>query len=55
MTSLPHAAQYLKPGISFQTLEAMANPYSDNDAARRLNQARAERFQLINASQTHAA
>lgn len=55
LKSLPNAAQYLKPGISFQTLDAMANQYSDNEAARRLNQARAELFQLINTSQTDVA
>jgi transposase InsO family protein len=55
LKSLPNAAQYLKPGISFQTLDAIATQCSDNEAARRLNQARAELFQLINTSQTHAA
>lgn len=55
LQSLPHAEQYLKPGITFQTLDAIANQCSDNEAARRLNQARAELFQLINTSQTHVA
>ena len=55
LKSLPNAAQSLKPGISFQVLDATANQYSDNEAARRLNQARAELFQLINTSQTDVA
>ncbi|QJD28946.1 DDE-type integrase/transposase/recombinase [Methylococcus geothermalis] len=53
--SLPQASEYLKPGITFQPLDAIANRYSDNEAAQRLNQARAELFQLINQSQTNAA
>lgn len=55
LKSLPQAEQYLKPGISFQMLDATSNQYSDNEAARRLNQARAELFQLINTSQTDVA
>jgi transposase InsO family protein len=55
LKSLPQADQYLKPGISFQTLDAIATQCSDNEAARRLNQARAELFLFINTSQTHAA
>jgi hypothetical protein len=55
LKSLPQAAQYLKPGITFECLDAIANQCSDNEAARRLNQARAELFQRINTSQTHVA
>jgi len=55
LKSLPQADQYLKPGISFLTLDAIATQCSDNEAARRLNQARAELFQRINTSQTHVA
>lgn len=53
--SLPQVSEYLKPGITFQPLDAIANRYSDNEDAQRLNQARAELFQLINQSQTNAA
>ncbi len=45
--SLPHAAQCLKPGITFQQLDTQANAVSDNEAARRLNQARATMFKTI--------
>ena len=55
LKSLPHAEQSLKPGITFQTLDAIATQCSDNEAARRLNQARTELFQLINKSQTDVA
>ena len=55
LKSLPQAEQSLKPGITFESLDAIATQCSDNEAARRLNQARAELFQLINTSQTHVA
>jgi len=55
LKSLPQAEQYLKPGITFESLDAIATQCSDNEAARRLNQARAELFQRINTSQTHVA
>ena len=45
--SLPDAAQFLKPGITFQQLDTQANAVSDNEAARRLNQARAIMFKSI--------
>ncbi len=55
LKSLPDASEYLTPGITFQALDAIANQYSDNDAARHLNQARADLFQFINKSQTNVA
>lgn len=55
LKSLPGACESLKPGITFQALDAIASQCSDNDAARHLNQARTELFQLINKSQTNAA
>lgn len=55
LKSLPHAARYLKPGMTFQTLDEIAAQCSDNDAALRLNQARANLFQRINRSQHNAA
>ncbi len=51
LKSLPEAAQYLKPGITFEQLDAIAHAISDNEAARRLNQARAELFRSINKTQ----
>jgi len=55
LKSLPAAAQYLKPGVSFQMLDAIAYAISDNEAARRLNEARATLFQSINQAQQPAA
>jgi transposase InsO family protein len=55
LKSLPDAAKYLKPGMTFQALDAIATQSSDNEAARRLNQAKAALFQLINRSQNNAA
>ena len=44
LKSLPDAAQYLKPGVSFQALDALAASSSDNEAAEHLNEARARLF-----------
>jgi hypothetical protein len=55
LKSLPDAASYLKPGMSFDRLDAIAGECSDNEAARRLNEARAKLFQLINKSRQRAA
>ncbi len=53
--SLCMAEQFLKPGITFQQLDAQANAMSDNDAAQRLNDARAILFKTIfNRSKTAA-
>jgi transposase InsO family protein len=45
--SLSEATQFLKPGITFQQLDTQAHALSDNEAARRLNQARATMFKTI--------
>ena len=55
LRSLPHAAQYLKPGTTFEPLDAIAFAISDYEAAQRLNQARAERFRSIHKTQNSAA
>jgi transposase InsO family protein len=55
LQSLPQAQRYLKPSITFEQLDAIASECSDNEAARRLNQARADLFQLINKAQQSAA
>jgi len=55
LKSLPDGAQYLKPGIGFEQLDAIAYAMSDNDAARHLNEARAELFRSINKAQQPAA
>jgi len=55
LKSLPNASQYLKPGITFSQLDDIAYAVSDNEAARRLNKARAELFRNINKAQNPAA
>jgi len=45
--SLPVAEPFLKPGITFALLDAQAAAMSDNDAAQRLNDARATLFKTI--------
>jgi transposase InsO family protein len=55
LKSLHLAEQFLKPGITFQQLDAQAKAMSDNDAAQRLNDARAMLFKTIfNRSKTAA-
>jgi transposase InsO family protein len=53
--SLPAAENYLKQGITWEKLDAIAASRSDNDAAQFLNEARAKLFQSINKSQQRAA
>ena len=47
LTSLPEAKQYLKHDITFEQLDAQAKEISDNEAAQRLNDARAILFKTI--------
>jgi len=55
LKSLHNAEQFLKPGITFQQLDAQATAMSDNDAAQRLNDARTILFNTIfNRSKTAA-
>lgn len=55
LKSLPKADQFLKPGITFEQLDAQASAMSDNDAAQRLNHARVILFKTIfNRSKTAA-
>ena len=55
LKSLHLAEQFLKPGVTFQQLDAQAKEMSDNDAAQRLNDARAMLFKTIfNRSRTAA-
>jgi transposase InsO family protein len=55
LKSLPDANQHLKPGITFEQLDDVAYAISDNEAALRLNRARAELFRSINQAQKPAA
>ncbi len=47
LKSLPQAQTYLKPSITFETLDAIAYAISDNEAARQLNEARGKLFKAI--------
>lgn len=55
LNSLPGAERYLRPGVTFDQLDAIAYAISDNQAAEQLNQARQELFRTINDSLTSAA
>ena len=55
LKSLPNAEHYLKAGLTFEQLDAIAHAISDNQAARQLNQARDKLFQSINHSHTSVA
>jgi transposase InsO family protein len=47
LKSLPNAKQYLKPGVSFATLDQVALSISDNQAADQLQKARQKLFKTI--------
>lgn len=55
LKSLPNAERFLRPGFSFKQLEALAGSLSDNEAARRLNEARTKLFQAIHRRPKHVA
>ena len=55
LKSLPNAASFLKPGMSFAALDTYVAATSDNQAARRLNVARAKLFQSIQRRSNRAA
>ena len=55
LKTLPGAADSLRPGMTFEQLDAIAMAISDNAAARQLNDARQTLFQTINESQTTVA
>ena len=50
LKSLPNASQHLKPGVTFEQLDAIAAKMSDNEAAAALNKARQRLFQTIAAA-----
>ncbi len=47
LKSLPDAESYLKEGVTFKELDDIAGSISDNEAAKKLNQARDKLFQVI--------
>ena len=55
LRSLPEAPQSLKPGITLAQLDDIARQISDNEAARRVNDARDKLFQSFNSTRNHAA
>jgi len=55
LKSLPNAEDFLKPGMSFQALDAYVAVTSDNQAAQRMNQARARLFLSIQRRSKQAA
>ncbi len=55
LKSLPNTSQYLKPGVTFGQLDAIAYAISDNEAAQALNEARAQLFRSINNAHNPAA
>ena len=55
LKSLPEASQYLKSGVTFEQLDALALSLSDNESAAALNQARLHLFKAIFKSQKNYA
>ena len=55
LKSLSEAGTYLKSGVTFEQLDAIAYAISDNEAAEKLNEARKKLFQSINRRPKHAA
>jgi transposase InsO family protein len=55
LKSLPKAKDFLKPDITFAQLNSIATAMSDNEAARRLNEARTKLFQSIHYRSKRAA
>lgn len=47
LKSLPSSEEFLKPGITFEKLDAESSAMSDNEAAERMNNARAILFKTI--------
>ena len=47
LKSLPEAESYLRPGLTFETLDAIANQMSDNQFAERMVKARSNLFGQI--------
>jgi len=55
LASLPDAQQFLRPGITIESLQAKAAQISDLDAANAMNVARSKLFDLSNRRPTAAA
>ena len=55
LLALPSADTFIKPGVTLDALKAQARALSDNDAAKRLNEARQRLFLSINKRSRSAA
>jgi len=55
LKSLPQAESYLRPGVTFETLETIAGQMSDNQFAERMVKARSNLFQQISRFANRAA
>jgi len=55
LKSLPKDESYLRPGVTFETLDAIANQMSDNQFAERMVKARSNLFQQISRSADRVA
>ena len=55
LKSLPDAQTYLKADMTFECLDDIANAITDNEAARRLNQARNRMFRAVSERERHIA
>lgn len=55
LKSLPGAASFLKPAVTFEQLDAVARAISDNDAAERLTEARVRLFKSFSNRSKSAA
>jgi len=47
LKSLPNAQRFLKPGLTFEQLDAIALAISDNEAAKQMNEAKRQLFKTI--------
>lgn len=52
--SLPDAESYLKPGLTFLELDRIAKQVTDNEAARQLQEAKSQLFQVIQGQEKRA-
>ena len=55
LKSLPQVETYLRPGISLETLDAIANQMSDNQCAERMAKARYNLLKQTNRLSTREA
>ena len=55
LKSLPNAESYLKPGLSFRDIDAIACSITDNQAAEQMNNAKLKLFTTINERVNRAA